>query len=369
MKQAVKKSGQASGIMSIGSDVRKLVEKKLGSYIDSAQRQGVDLDKMSEQEIKYILEMNKPKPIKAIPADSPEGKLFTQGMMDMLDKASGKNVIKGDFGSSVTDTVLYIKTLEPIDAMKEANKVLKGEGRYKSLSKADREQIVNDETVTDHIFERNIEPDPYDFDPEDFAQGGRTGTGLNYLLGEDDQNTRVPYGAGGISKARRAFLKMMAGVGATGAAAKSGLFGLLKSGKPAATVVKNLTSVPIGNPPGMPAWFKPLVNKVIKEGEDVTKQFSTKEREIVHQVSLEGKIGSPDALGVDDIRVTQSLDAGSVRVQYNTVDSPGEYGVDFIYKKAEDIEPILAQHMDPKNPKGSWLSNKAQKTKPDFKAV
>ena len=28
MKQAVKKSAQASGIMSIGSDVRKLVEKK-----------------------------------------------------------------------------------------------------------------------------------------------------------------------------------------------------------------------------------------------------------------------------------------------------------------------------------------------------
>jgi len=28
------------------------------------------------------------------------------------------------------------------------------------------------------------------------AGGGRTGSGLNYLLGEDDQNTRVPYGKG-----------------------------------------------------------------------------------------------------------------------------------------------------------------------------
>ena len=43
-----------------------------------------------------------------------------------------------------------------MDAMKEANKVLTGEGRYKGLSKADQETIVNDETVTDHIFERDM---------------------------------------------------------------------------------------------------------------------------------------------------------------------------------------------------------------------
>ena len=71
---------------------------------------------------------------------------------------------------NITDHIEYIKTLEPIEAMKEANKVLKGEGRYKGLSKADQETIVNDETVTDHIFERNVDPDP-----EDFAQGGRVG--------------------------------------------------------------------------------------------------------------------------------------------------------------------------------------------------
>ena len=32
--------------------------------------------------------------------------------------------------------------------------------------------------------------------PEKKAGGGRTGTGLNYLLGEDDQNSRVPYKEG-----------------------------------------------------------------------------------------------------------------------------------------------------------------------------
>jgi hypothetical protein len=83
-------------------------------------------------------------------------------------KKSSKTTAPGTY--NITDHIEYIKTLEPVEAMKEANKVLKGEGRYKGLSKQDQETIVNDETVTDHIFERNVDPDP-----EDFAQGGRVG--------------------------------------------------------------------------------------------------------------------------------------------------------------------------------------------------
>jgi hypothetical protein len=145
---------------------------------------------------------------------------------------------------------------------------------------------------------------------------------------------RVPFKLGGIDKMRRAFLKAAGAGAATVGAAKTGLFGLLKGSKSAA--VKDLTQVPIGNPPGMPRWFKPLVNRVIREGEDVTKKFATKEREIVHQISIEGKIGK-DAVGVDDIRVTQDLDTGNVRVQYNTTKSPGESGVDLNYKASEEI--------------------------------
>ena len=68
---------------------------------------------------------------------------------------------------SITDHIEYIKTFEPIEAMKEANKMLKSEGRYKGLSKTDRDQIIKD--TEDHIFERDIPEDP------DFAQGGRVG--------------------------------------------------------------------------------------------------------------------------------------------------------------------------------------------------
>ena len=80
LKEAVKGSGQASGIMSIGDSVRKLADKKLQSYLLSAQKQGVDLDKLGEQEIRYMLEMNKPKAPKAISADSPEGRGITEAL-------------------------------------------------------------------------------------------------------------------------------------------------------------------------------------------------------------------------------------------------------------------------------------------------
>ena len=92
LKDIVKGSGQASGIMSIGKDVRKLADRKLQSYITAAKRQGVDLDKLSEQELKYTLELNKPKPIRAIAADSPEGQGITRDLFNMLDRRSGKNV-------------------------------------------------------------------------------------------------------------------------------------------------------------------------------------------------------------------------------------------------------------------------------------
>jgi len=129
-----------------------------------------------------------------------------------------------------------------------------------------------------------------------------TSTGLNYLLAEDNDNQRVPFGAGGLNAARRAFLKMM-GAGAAGVgAAKAGLFGLLKGGAKK-EVVKELTQVPIKNVEGMPAWFKPLVNKVIKEGAEVP---SGAERVITHKTKL------PNSK--TDVYVNQDINNGDVWV-------------------------------------------------------
>ena len=392
LKDVVKGSGQASGIMSIGKDVRKLADKKLQTYITAAQKQGVDLDNMSEQEIRYILELNKPKAPKVYSnqeaakylemflnqnkkgdvVDLTGKKLDTsQGIMggksvkelmesgqvqkgtqglkksdkvvkrEMFEEANEK-FNKTDEVVTVDSVITGIKKLEPIEAMKEANRVLKGEGRYKNLSKVDREKIAMDESVTDHIFEREIKPDP-----EDMAQGGRAGhytggmvdvepslsdighgsdslmartrlispnnqattsTGLNYLLAEDNDNIRVPFSKGKLADAgRRTFLKLMGSVGAGIGAAKAGLGSLFKAGKPVTKAAEVITTP---NAPGKPEWFDALVTKVIREGDDVTKKFATKEREIVHSKKID-----EDAT----VTVTRDLDEGTVRVDIDDV--------------------------------------------------
>jgi len=179
LKDTVKGSGSASGILSIGKDVRKLADKKFQRYITTAKNQNVDLDKLSEQEIKYMMELNKPKEPQVL--SNEDAYAF---LNQFLNQGKKGEVIRGKFKPLVTvDSVITdIKKLKPMDSMKETNKVLRGEGKYKNLSKADREKIAGDESVTDHIFERNIEPDP-----EDFAGGGVAG-----MLGE-----RTGYQTGG----------------------------------------------------------------------------------------------------------------------------------------------------------------------------
>ena len=150
---------------------------------------------------------------------------------------------------------------------------------------------------------------------------------------------RANFVGGGMG--RRGFLKMLAGLGGGIAAAKTGL--LKFAGKePAKQVAKELTSVPIGNPEGMPTWFKPLVNKIIKEGDDVTKKLSTKEREIIHTKKIDE---------VEEVTVYQDLNTGDVRLEYgpHLTDDTGKVirasneptVIQLEYKASEVIEPDL----------------------------
>jgi len=140
---------------------------------------------------------------------------------------------------------------------------------------------------------------------EDFAQGGRAG-----------------FKIGSIDKARRAFLKTVGAVGGGIAALKTGLLGLTKGG--GKEVVQEIVKTP--PVPGKPAWFDALVTRVVNEGEDVTKKFATKEREIVHTKKLEeGKFA-------DEVTVYRDLDDGTVRVEYNSVDNMSEAPVNLTFK-------------------------------------
>ena len=132
---------------------------------------------------------------------------------------------------------------------------------------------------------------------------------------------------------RRTFLKIF-----------GGLVSLPIVGKVLAPLklTKGVTKVPIiktDNVPGKPEWFDQLVNKVIIEGDDVTKRFATKDREIVHMKVLDegtrSKEFPPGTPGSDDtsIIVTQDLDEGAIRVEYRSKENMYGDPVQLQYKK------------------------------------
>jgi hypothetical protein len=96
-----------------------------------------------------------------VPADSEEGKVITEKLIGKP-KASVTELVTAE------KIILDMKNMDPMDAMKEANKVLKREGKYKNLKEEDVERIMED--TNDFIFGRDIPEDP-----EGFATGGRVG--------------------------------------------------------------------------------------------------------------------------------------------------------------------------------------------------
>ncbi len=160
---------------------------KAKEIYDVGKSQGYKGD-ISEDQLKHFLAFEKQReaaPYRVIPADSPEGKIIS-------DKLTGKNVLQFPEGGvdrvSVTkqftgksftadDHIKFIKSKEPIEAMKEANSVIGRKGRYKNLSHEEADRILKD--TEDHIFQRDV-PE------EDFASGGiaRAKFGLGDLVKE-----------------------------------------------------------------------------------------------------------------------------------------------------------------------------------------
>ena len=194
-----------------------------------------------------------------------------------------------------------------------------------------------------------------DIDPDEFAQGGRAGFskgGIDVLKIEDEALQRALnafkyYQSMGGKKnfrdyiresgrfgdqfraeggrigfkdgmTRRTFLKILGGAMAIPIIGK-----FLKPLKTA----KGVTKVPMiktDDVPGKPEWFDQLVNKVIVEGDDVTKRFATAERQSIHQKTLDD--GSV-------VRVTEDVDQGAVRVEYESDKNVFEDPVQLEYKK------------------------------------
>jgi hypothetical protein len=119
----------------------------------------------------------------------------------------------------------------------------------------------------------------------------------------------------GSGMTRRTFLKLLGGMAAIPIVGK-----FLKPVK-TAKGIKSVPMIKTGDVPGKPEWFDALVNKVILEGDDVTKRFATQERQVVHMKKIDDDTS---------VTVTQDLNDGSIIVD---VDDPirnvmGESGQD-----------------------------------------
>ena len=243
----------------------------------------------------------------------------------------------------VADIIAKITSMEPVAALKEANKVIKREGIYKNLDKTQSKKILVDSE--DWIFQRDpndlydyskkrpFRDDP-DFDPDDpdyqdyvknrdrddYYTGGMvdvepnlsdighgsdalmartrlvspngqatTSTGLNYLLAEDNDNIRIPFKKGTDLK-RRAFLKLLGALTGGIASIKSGILGLSGKEAPAQAtkeVIKQST-------PNAPPYFFRLVEKIRFMGDDTVasqdKTIAKKYKDYVMEEDFAGNI-------------------------------------------------------------------------------
>ena len=260
-----------------------------------------------------------------------------------------------------------------------------GKERFKEMKSRDPEMYVGLLEVVDMYRKRDKEglkmylqkflPHMDDAEIEDFIRGSdgtegligeliRLGSGRDYAgklemikraqemrklddLEVTDEMIRKPNADGGIMRlglkegsgmSRRTFLKLFSGLVSLPIIGK-----VLKPLK----VGKTVTKVPIiktDDVPGKPEWFDQLVNKVILEGDDVSKRFATKDREIVHMKVLDegtgGKEFPPGTPGSDDtsIIVTQDLDEGAVKVEYRSTENMYGDPVQLRYKKPNPDE-------------------------------
>jgi hypothetical protein len=191
--------------------------------------------------------------------------------------------VKQRIDSGVAATVEKMLAMDSVDAMKEANRVIKREGPYKNLSEQDAKKILQD--TEDHIFERNVVPKEtdMDFDDNDFAEGGRIGFKKgNGVADEEAENARFAkrvrelmdegfdmgeavreamkegYANGGrigFKKGmdRRTFMKIMGGLTTLPIVGK-----FFKGAEVAAPVVEKAAEAASGAPP----YFFNLVNRI-----------------------------------------------------------------------------------------------------------
>ena len=325
----LKEQGKQGGVM-ITLPKKDFVDLNTSITAEKLMRNGIDPNSItSVNQVENIInQINKPRVVS-------QGDPEFSGIMGRL---TGSNVIKRDFGKPFKEEIKKMESEAEI-----AERLTKG--NKQSVQKLKMQKMLDDaiedaspgfandikvdaDLVAENLAERmgkvyddlptkerlNLYDQAYtglskqrfknmrkpDDDPEDLATGGRVGLKAGMT--------------------RRAFLALMGGAGAGIGAAKTGLLKLFGKG-----AGKQVTKEIIKTPPvaGKPEWFDNLVNKVIIQGDDVTKKLSIQDRQVVHNLKIDD---------LDDVTVYRNLDDGQIRVSYDSPNNMGEQPVELVFK-------------------------------------
>ena len=327
IQTSLKEKGKQGGVM-ITLPKKDLVDLNTSITAEKLMRNGIDPNSItSVNQVENIInQINKPRVIS-------QGDPEFSGIMGRL---TGSNVIKRDFGKPFKEEIKKMESEAQI-----AERLTKG--NKQSVQKLKMQKMLNDaiedaspgfandikvdaDLVAENLAERmgKVYDDLPTKERLDLYDQAYTGLSKQRFKGmrkpDDDPEDLATGGRAGFKMGRRAFLKAL-GAGLTGlGAAKTGIFsGFGKEG------TKQVTKEIVKTPPvaGKPEWFDSLVNKVLTQGDDVTKKLSVQDRQVVHNLKIDN---------VDDVTVYRNLDDGQIRVSYDSPNNMGEQPVELVFK-------------------------------------
>ena len=175
----------------------------------------------------------------------------------------------------------------------------------KQLKEQEQKYYENQQDLK-RILQSEISPDDYLNEYQQYMSGGRV---------------RLSEGGGGPKLSRRGFLGFLAG------AASLPFVGKLMKGKKGIQAAKVATKV-LPKVSGMPEWFTPLVNKIMKEGVDISPK-ATRVEDIVKVKKLEVPV--PGEKKPDIITMYEYPD-GRIEISANVYGGSYDSPFDLIYK-------------------------------------
>jgi len=163
----------------LGYDINKVTQKEVQELLDSAEALTKQKTKAFTSQLMKDMDVPKKQPttkslLKGEKYTDERGRVWDFGTEDRPFPGANLKVVPK---ITVDEHITFIKSKEPIESMKEANKVIKREGRYKNVTPEESQKILKD--TDDHIFQRDPKPD--EFDP-DYASGGRIGYAVGKIV-------------------------------------------------------------------------------------------------------------------------------------------------------------------------------------------